>query len=74
MQYTLVIQEAEEGGFVGFVPEVPGANTQGETQAEVRENIREAVEMVLAAQLEMALMDLKSKGQEAESVIEQIEL
>ncbi len=72
MQYTLVIQEAEEGGFVGFVPEVPGANTQGETQAEVRENIREAIEMVLSARAEMALNDLKSKGQE--SLIEQIEL
>lgn len=72
MQYTLVIQEAEEGGFVGFVPEVPGANTQGETQAEVRENIREAIEMVLFARAEMVLKDLKSKGQE--SVIEQIEL
>lgn len=72
MQYTLVIQEAEEGGFVGFVPEVPGANTQGETQAEVRENIREAIEMVLSARTAMALNDLKSKGQE--SVIEQIEL
>jgi len=72
MQYTLVIQEAEEGGFVGFVPEVPGANTQGETQAEVRENIREAIEMVLSARAKMALNDLKSKGQE--SVIEQIEL
>jgi len=72
MQYTLVIQEAEEGGFVGFVPEVPGANTQGETQAEVRENIREAIEMVLFARAEMVLNDLKSKGQE--SLIEQIEL
>ncbi len=72
MQYTLVIQEAEEGGFVGFVPEVPGANTQGETQAEVRENIREAIEMVLSARAEMALNDLKSKGKE--SLIEHIEL
>lgn len=72
MQYTLVIQEAAEGGFIGFVPEVPGANTQGETKAEVRENILEAIEMVLSARVEMALNDLKSKGQEPE--IEQIEL
>lgn len=74
MQYTLVIQKAEEGGFIGFVPEVPGASTQGETKAEVRENIREAVEMVLAARLEIAMADLKNEGQEAESVLEQIEL
>ena len=45
--FTAVYQKAEEGGYVGFVEELPGANTQGETMEEVRENLREAVALVL---------------------------
>ena len=33
----------------GFVEELPGANTQGETLEEARENLQEAVELVLEA-------------------------
>ncbi len=38
---------AEEGGYVGYVAELPGANTQGETMEEVRENLREAISLLL---------------------------
>lgn len=62
MQYTLIIQEAEEGGYVGFVPEIPGANTQGDTEQEVRDNIREAIQMVLEARAELAIEELKKSG------------
>ncbi|HWW76419.1 MAG TPA: type II toxin-antitoxin system HicB family antitoxin [Pyrinomonadaceae bacterium] len=34
-------------GYVAFVEELPGANTQGTTLEEARENLKEAVEMVL---------------------------
>lgn len=34
--FTAVYQPAEEGGFIAFVEELPGANTQGETLAEAR--------------------------------------
>jgi predicted RNase H-like HicB family nuclease len=37
----------EEGGWVGVVEEVPGAHTQGDTLDEARENLKEALEMVL---------------------------
>ena len=36
-------------GYIAFVEELPGANTQGETLEEARENLKEAVEMVLEA-------------------------
>jgi len=36
-----IYQEAEEGGYIGYVAELPGANTQGETLEEVRENLSE---------------------------------
>ena len=44
---TAIFEEAEEGGYVGSVAEFPGANTQGETLEEMRENIIEAVELIL---------------------------
>jgi len=40
---TTVYEEAEEGGYVA---ELPGANTQGETMAEVRENLAEAIQLI----------------------------
>ena len=36
-------------GYVGFVEELPGANTQGETLEEARQNLKEAVELVIEA-------------------------
>ncbi len=49
---TAVYQEAEEGGFIAFVAELPGANTQGETLEEVRENLVEAIQLILEANRE----------------------
>jgi predicted RNase H-like HicB family nuclease len=46
---TAIYQEAEEGGYTGYVAELPGANTQGETLAEVRENLSEAIQLILEA-------------------------
>jgi predicted RNase H-like HicB family nuclease len=45
---TAVFQKVSEG-YIGFVEELPGANTQGATLEEVRENLREAVQLVLEA-------------------------
>ena len=48
MQLTEVYIKVPEG-YIAFVEELPGANTQGETLDEARENLREAVAMVLDA-------------------------
>ena len=45
--FTAVYQEAEEGGYIGLVEELPGASTQGETLEEARENLQEAAALVL---------------------------
>ena len=51
-QLTAVFQQVPEG-YIGFVEELPGANTQGDTLDEARENLREAVELVLEANREL---------------------
>ena len=54
MQLTAVYMQVPEGGYVAFVEELPGANTQGETIEEARENLKEVVELVLEANRELA--------------------
>jgi predicted RNase H-like HicB family nuclease len=48
VRLTAIFQKVPEG-YIGFVEEVPGANTQGETLDETRENLAEALELVLEA-------------------------
>jgi predicted RNase H-like HicB family nuclease len=48
MKLTAVFMKVPEG-YVAFIEELPGANTQGETLEEARENLQEAVALVLDA-------------------------
>jgi predicted RNase H-like HicB family nuclease len=50
MQYTVVLEPQEEGGFTVQCVEIPGAISQGETREEALANIREAIELVLEVQ------------------------
>lgn len=46
--YTAIIeQDAATGYYVAYVPDLPGAHTQAETLEELKENLREVVELVL---------------------------
>jgi predicted RNase H-like HicB family nuclease len=54
MSLTAIYEPAEEGGYIGYVAELPGANTQGETLEETRENLADAVKLVLEANREEA--------------------
>lgn len=47
-KFTRVFQKVPEG-YIGFVEELPGANTQGATLQEARSNLEEAIELVLDA-------------------------
>ena len=53
MNLTAVYIEVPEG-YIGFVEELPGANTQGATLAEARANLQEAVTLVLEANRQLA--------------------
>jgi predicted RNase H-like HicB family nuclease len=61
VKLTAVFQKVPEG-YIGFVEELPGANTQGATLEEVREGLAEAVELVLEAN--RALSQESIQGQE----------
>ena len=57
-QLTAVYHRVNEG-YIGFVEELPGANTQGATLEETRANLREAVELVIEANRALSEQDLK---------------
>ena len=50
---TAVFKKVPEG-YIGFVEELPGANTQGATLDEARANLLEAIELVLEANRQLA--------------------
>jgi predicted RNase H-like HicB family nuclease len=53
LQFTAVFEKVPEG-YIGFVEELPGANTQGSTLDEARTNLGEAVRLVLEANRSLA--------------------
>jgi predicted RNase H-like HicB family nuclease len=61
MSFTAVFIPVPEG-FVAFVEELPGANTQGATLEEARENLQEAVTLVLEANRELAEKSLAGQA------------
>ena len=46
-EFTAIIEAAPEGGYWATCPEVPGANGQGETVEETKDNLREAIALIL---------------------------
>lgn len=59
---TAIYEEAEEGGYIGYVAELSGANTQGDTLEETRENLIEAALMILEANREEVERRLTESG------------
>ncbi|MGH7924700.1 MAG: type II toxin-antitoxin system HicB family antitoxin [Candidatus Binatus sp.] len=53
MKLTAVFEKVR-GGYIGFVEELPGANTQGRSLRETRANLKEAVALGLDANRTLA--------------------
>ncbi len=58
--FTAIFEKADDW-YIGYVEELPGANTQGRTLEETRGNLREAIELVLVSNRELAEMGLTGK-------------
>ena len=57
MEYSVVVHQAEEGGYWVEVPALPGCYSQGESVEETLGNVREAIALYLEA--------LRDEGMEA---------
>lgn len=60
LQITTIFEEVPEG-YIGYIPEISGVNTQGATLEEVKANLFEALKLILTTRLEMAEESLKDK-------------
>jgi predicted RNase H-like HicB family nuclease len=58
-KFTAVFEQEGEW-WIGYVEDLPGANTQGQT-LEVRENLKEAVQLITEAKRELARRKLKAR-------------
>lgn len=47
LSYSVHYEQAPEGGYVAFVPALPGCHTQGETLEETERNVKEAIALYL---------------------------
>ena len=61
VKLTAIFEEQQEGGYIGYVQEIAGVNTQGDTLIEVRENLIEALMLILEAQRQMSEDGLMGK-------------
>ena len=60
MELTAVFKKVPEG-YIGWVEELTGANTQGKTLEETRENLQEAIRLVFEANRELTERDLQGE-------------
>ena len=60
IQFTAVFQKVPEG-YIAFVDELPGANSQGATLEEARANLQEAIQMVMEANRALSEETIKGK-------------
>ena len=66
-ELTAIIEPATEGGYWAICPEIAGANGQGETIAEAKESLKNAIQLIL----EDRLIDIQ-RGLPSEAIKETI--
>ncbi len=68
MNWTAIYRKVDEG-YIGFVEELPGANTQGATLEEARANLKEAIDLVLEANRTLAEESLSGQDVIRETLV-----
>ena len=60
VNFTAVFEQVEDG-FIAYIEELPGVNSQGDTVEEARTNLLDALELFLETRREMAEEEQASK-------------
>jgi predicted RNase H-like HicB family nuclease len=61
MNHFTAIYEKTDNWWIGYVEELPGANTQGKTLEETRNNLREAVKLIIEANKKISRREYSGK-------------
>ncbi|RRR65780.1 MAG: type II toxin-antitoxin system HicB family antitoxin [Candidatus Viridilinea halotolerans] len=62
MQLTAVFEQTDDGWYVAWIEEVPGAITQGATLDEARDNLQDALTLVIEARRELAAQEAQGRA------------
>jgi len=52
-KFKIIIEKGEDGYFIGEAPELPGCYSQGKTISELKNNMKEAIELYLETKKEL---------------------
>lgn len=69
MEKFTAIFEQEGDWWIGYVEELPGANAQGRTLNEVRENLKEAIQLIMESNRELVQLETEGKNVIREELI-----
>ena len=70
MKLTAIIEKSEDGWYVGQIEEIPAALSQGKTIEELKINLLDALQLILATNRETTELDYQGK----EVIREQLEV
>ena len=59
--FTGIIEKTDKW-YIGYIEEIPGVKTQGKTLEEVRGNLKDALELILKSNRELAEKNIKGKN------------
>ncbi|MEQ8192775.1 MAG: type II toxin-antitoxin system HicB family antitoxin [Candidatus Eremiobacterota bacterium] len=62
MEKFTAIFEKIDNWWIGYTEELPGANTQGETLQEARENLKEAIQLIIESNRELSRRETEGKN------------
>jgi len=62
LQFKVLIEQDEDGVYVASVPELPGCYTQGKTLEQVRDRIKEVIELILESDKKLVNEKVKQKS------------
>ncbi len=65
MKYTVILEKGQDSGYVAYVPALRGCVSQGNTREETLKNIKEAMQLYIAALLEDGLPVPTEVGKES---------
>ena len=61
MNVRVIVHEEADGGYWAEVPSLPGCYTQGDTMAELQENLRDVIQLFLTLEVEPDELDPKAQ-------------
>ena len=71
MKFTAVFQPEEEGGYIAYIEEIPGVNTQGETLEEAKANLIDAFKLIVEERRKLAEEEISSYKASGKNIIKE---